>query len=194
MRQGNLIRLLAYSSIAQVGYVLVGLAALTPEAGRFVAAGVVFHLVGYAITNLAAFAVIIAVYNVDGKQGIADFAGLSRRAPYAALVMTAALFSLAGLPFFAGFFTKFYLFTAAVVAGQLWLVAFAVLNSFVSLYYYLQVIRQMYAQDPAQPGPVPVPPLLTGVLTILLAGMIWLGVYPAPLIQAIEGAVATLLR
>lgn len=200
MRQSNLIRLLAYSSIAQVGYVLVGLASLTPgtgpsgEAGRFVAAGVVFHLVGYAITNLAAFAVIVAVFNVDGKQGITDFAGLSRRAPYAALVMTAALFSLAGLPFFAGFFTKFYLFTAAVAAGQLWLVAFAVLNSFVSLYYYLQVIRQMYAQDPAQPGPLPLPPLLTGVLTILLAGMIWLGVYPAPVIQVIEGAVATLLR
>lgn len=194
LRQGNLIRLLAYSSIAQVGYLLVGLAALTPEASRFVAAGIVFHLVGYAITNLAAFAVIVAVFNVDGKQGIADFAGLSRRAPYAALVMTAALFSLAGLPFFAGFFTKFYLFTAAVAAGQLWLVAFAVLNSFISLSYYLQVIRQMYAQDPAQPGPVPLPPLLTGVLTVLLAGMIWLGVYPAPVIQAIEGAVATILR
>ncbi|HEX2174150.1 MAG TPA: NADH-quinone oxidoreductase subunit N [Dehalococcoidia bacterium] len=194
LRQSNLVRLLAYSSIAQVGYVLVGLAALTPDAGRFVAAGIVFHLVGYAITNLAAFAVIIAVWNVDGKQGIADFAGLSKRAPYAALVMTVALFSLAGLPFFAGFFTKFYLFTAAVAAGQLWLVAFAVLNSFVSLYYYLQVIRQMYAQEPAQPGHLPVPPLLSGVLTVLLAGMIWLGVYPTPVIQLIEGAVGTILR
>ena len=192
LRQSNIIRLLAYSSIAQVGYVLVGLAALTSTAGPFVAAGLVFHLIGYAITNLAAFTIVIAVYNADGKQGIADFAGLSRRAPFTAMVMTVALFSLAGMPFFAGFMTKFYLFTAAVTAGLLWLVAFAVVNSFVSLYYYLLIIKQMYVYDPPRPEPLPVPPLLTGLLAILLGGMLWLGVYPAPLISLIEGAVGPL--
>ena len=192
LRQSHIVRLLAYSSIAQVGYVLVGLAALTSTAGQFAAAGLVFHLIGYAITNLAAFAVIIAVYNADGKQGIGDFAGLSRRSPFTAMVMTVALFSLAGMPFFAGFMTKFYLFTAAVTAGLLWLVAFAVVNSFVSLYYYLLVVKQMYVYDPPKAGPLPVPPLLTGLLAVLLAGMVWLGVYPAPLLSLIEGAVVPL--
>lgn len=194
LRQSNVIRLLAYSSISQVGYVLVGLVALVPPAASFAAAGLVFHLVGYVVTNLAAFGVAIAVYNADGRQGIADLAGLSRRAPYLALVMMVALFSLAGMPFFAGFFTKFYLFTAAVSAGQLWLVAFAIVNSFVSLYYYLQVIKQMYVYEPARAGGVPASPLLTGVLSICLAGIVWLGVYPAPVIHWIEGAVAPIFR
>lgn len=195
LAQRNIKRLLAYSSIAQVGFVLMGVAAMTQGA----ATAAVLHLAGYAFTNLAAFAVIIALENRadpgqtgTGGEEIADFAGLAPREPFVAAAMTAALFSLAGLPFFAGFVTKFYLFTAVAGAGLLWLVVVAVLNSLISLYYYLMVIKQMYLGTSAVTGPLGVPRLHVALLLVLFAGTVAVGVYPAPFAGAIDAATRSL--
>ncbi|HEX2035095.1 MAG TPA: NADH-quinone oxidoreductase subunit N [Chloroflexota bacterium] len=151
IQQRNVKRLLAYSSIAQAGYVLVGLAAITAdvEVSEHAVRGMMLHLAGYAFTNLAAFGAFIAFQNLNqGRELVADLAGLARRAPFVALAMMAGLFSLAGMPFFAGFVTKFYLFAAAARAELLWLVAIGVINSTISLYYYLLVVYQMYVRPP----------------------------------------------
>ena len=183
--QRNVKRLLAYSSIAQVGFVMVGVVAMT-EAG---ANAVVLHLVGYAFSNLAAFAVVVSLEAKTRKEEIADYAGLSAASPLMALVLTAALFSLAGLPIFAGFITKFYLFTAAADAGYLWLAALAITNSVISLYYYLRIVREMYITEPAvEPERIRLPALSAGALWALLAGTIAVGVYPAPLARAVDAA------
>ncbi len=184
LAQSNVKRMLAYSSVGQVGYLLMGVAAMSPEA----ATGVIFHLAGYAVTSLAAFLCIIVFFNATGREGIRDFAGLAKRSPFVAMVLTVSLFSLAGLPFFAGFTTKFYLFTAAAQGGLLWLVALAITNSVISLYYYMMVMRQMYMEAAEDETPVPVSALNRGVLGAMLAGIIAIGVYPAPLVDAIEAA------
>ena len=128
LAQHNIKRLLAYSSIGQVGYLLVGIAALSTAASN----AVILHLVGYGVTTLAAFVSVIAVYNVTGKDEIKDFAGLADRNPFIAMALTVSLFSLAGLPFFAGFITKFYLFAAAAREDLLWLAGLAIVNSLIS--------------------------------------------------------------
>ena len=114
LAQDNIKRMLAYSSVGHVGYLLLGVAALSPLASD----GVIFHLAGYGVTNLAAFLCVIIFYNATNREDIAGFAGLADRAPYLAMALAVALFSLAGLPFFAGFTTKFYLFTAAAEGGS----------------------------------------------------------------------------
>ena len=151
LAQSNIKRMLAYSSIGQVGYLLMGIAALSVLAST----GLVLHLVGYAVTSFAAFLAIIAFYNQTGRDDIPAYAGLADRSPLVAASLTVALFSLAGLPFFAGFTTKFYLFTAAAAGGYLWLAGLAATASLISLYYYLMVIKQMYihpADDPTPPA------------------------------------------
>ncbi|MGI8424016.1 MAG: NADH-quinone oxidoreductase subunit N [Chloroflexota bacterium] len=151
IQQRNVKRLLAYSSISQAGYVLVGLAAITrnPDIAEMATRGMMLHLLGYVFTNLASFGALIAFQNVSGgRELISDMAGFARRAPFPALAMMAGLFSLAGMPLFAGFVTKFYLFTAAARAGLLWLVAIAVINSTISLYYCLLVVYEMYVRTP----------------------------------------------
>ena len=195
--QRNIKRLLAYSSIAHVGYLLVGITALAAvgaddtvsvELSHLASNGVMLHLVAYAVTNMAAFLVVSAVYNITLKEDIADLAGLARRAPHLAAVLAAALFSLAGLPIFAGFVSKFYLFNAAAAQGLLWLAGLAIFTSLISLYYYLNIVRQMYIESAEDMTPIPVPRLTTGVLTVLFMGMVFLGVYPAPLMDAIQNA------
>ena len=151
IQQKNIKRLLAYSSIGQAGYVLIGVAAFSrnPDIAEQAARGMMLHLAGYVFTNLAAFGAVIAFQNLNNQRElISDMAGFARRAPFPALVMMAALFSSAGMPLFAGFVTKFYLFAAAARAELLWLVLFAVINSTISLYYYLLVIYEMYVRTP----------------------------------------------
>ena len=195
--QRNIKRLLAYSSIGHVGYLLLGVAALAAvgsdglisvELSHLATSGIMLHLVAYAITNMAAFLSVTAIYNVTGKEEIADFAGIARRAPMVAMVFAAAMFSLAGLPIFAGFTSKFYLFNAAATQGLLWLAGLAIFMSLVSLYYYLVVIRQMYIEPAEDPTPLRIPRLTLGVLGLLLLGMVFVGVYPAPLMEAIQYA------
>jgi NADH-quinone oxidoreductase subunit N len=186
--QRNIKRMLAYSSIGQAGYLLMGIAALSTLASN----GVIFHLVGYSATNFAAFACVIAYQNMTGKEEIADYAGLAKRQPFVAMVLSIAMFSLAGLPIFSGFATKFYLFAAVADEGMIWLVAVAVAASLISLYYYLMVVKQMYLGEPAEPGRLRLDPTMTGVLAGLLAAVVLFGVYPGPLIRLIEHATRTL--
>ena len=189
LAQQNVKRMLAYSSIGQVGYLLMGVAALSPLASN----GVILHLAGYGVTNLAAFMCIIIFYNATNKEEISDFAGLADRSPFVAMAMTVALFSLAGIPFFAGFTTKFYLFTAAADGGLLWLVGLAMVNSLVSLYYYMMVMKQMYMVPAEDSTPLSVSMLSRGVLGMLLVGIIGIGIYPGPLVGAIEAATRAIL-
>jgi NADH-quinone oxidoreductase subunit N len=184
LQQTNMKRLLAYSSIAQVGFLLIGIAAATPEAS----ATLLFHLAGYIVTNLALFIAFIAYYNVTGNDEIDGMRGLAERQPLLALVMTVSLFSLAGMPIFAGFFSKMFLFQAGWQAGLEWLAIIAVVGSLVSLYYYLLVMKQMYMYDPPREGRVSVPAILSGTVAILMVAVIALGVYPTPLIEAADNA------
>ena len=202
LTQSNIKRLLAYSSIGHVGYLLLGVAALaavdddgevSTTLSHLASNGIILHLAAYAVTNMATFLCVSVVYNATGKEGIGDLAGLARRAPTVAVVMAASLFSLAGLPIFAGFASKFYLFNAAATQGLLWLAGLAVFTSLVSLYYYLMVIRQLYIEPAADTSRIEVPRLTMGLLLVLLGGMVLLGVYPAPLVDAIQYASDTLL-
>ncbi len=186
--QRNIKRMLAYSSIAQAGYMLIGIAALSPRASE----GLLFHIVGYSATTFAAFSCVIAYENLTGKQEIAGYAGLGRRQPFLALVLSAALFSLAGLPIFSGFATKFYLFTAAAQEDLLWLVAIAITGSLISLYYYLMVIKQMYLGESEEREPLRLSPRTLALLGTLLAAVVLFGVYPGPLIDLIQDATGVL--
>jgi len=194
LTQTNIKRLLAYSSITQAGFVIVGLVAIGDAIGGGVqnqaaANAVILHLVGYAFTTLAAFMVVVTVEAHSGRELIADYAGLARRSPLAAMVMASALLSLAGLPIFAGFVTKFFLFTAAAEAGLLWLVVVAALASLVSLYYYLRIVRQMYLVKPEGGSAAIVFPRLSTVTMLgLFGGMVFVGIYPGPILDAAEAA------
>ncbi len=204
--QTNIKRLLAYSSVGHVGYLMLGIAALaaldaggSPGAGRgidgyaLVVSGIILHIVAYAVTNMAAFLCVSTVYDATGSEETSAYSGLASRSPGLAMVMAASLFSLAGLPIFAGFVSKFYLFNAAAFSGLLWLAGLAIAASLISLYYYLMVIKRMYVDPPEDKTPLRVPRLTTAVLAALFAGTILLGVYPAPLMLAVEYASDTLL-
>ena len=186
--QTNIKRLLAYSSIAQIGFVLVGIVPNTVIGAN----AVLLHVIGYAFTNLAAFTVVIIIELKLGKETIADFAGLSKRAPVLAMIMTGALFSLAGLPIFAGFLTKFYLFTSAVDKSLEWLVVVAVATSVISLYYYIRIVREMYITETEDESKLPVPALVGLLAWVLFAGTIAVGIYPAPFVDATNAAVTVL--
>src|SRR3990170_744854 len=188
LQQHNIKRLLAYSSIGQVGFMLMGIAALNDAT----ASALVLHMTGYVVTNLAVFIPVIAYYNQTGKDEISDLRGMAERAPFLAASLTIGLFSLAGLPFFAGFLTKFILFQAAANEDFLWLSAMAVVNSVISLYYYLQVIRQLYIEAPPEPGRFAIPYTITGSVAALVAGVIFIGVYPQPLFDVVDNVTAFL--
>jgi NADH-quinone oxidoreductase subunit N len=184
LQQHNIKRLLAYSSIGQVGYMLMAIAVPTPDT----ASALLLHMSGYVITSLAAFTCIIAWYNLTGKEEIGDFRGMAERAPLLAAVLTGALFSLSGMPLFAGFLTKFILFQAVASEGFLWLSIIAVTMSFVSLYYYLMVIKQLYVGEPEEQGRLAVSPLVSGMAVALAAGVFYVGLYPQQLFDAAQGA------
>ena len=184
LQQHNIKRLLAYSSIGQVGYMLMAVAALSDAT----AATLLLHLAGYVVTNIAVFACIIGYYNQTGEEEIAGFAGMAERQPFLAMVLTASLFSLAGLPFFAGFLTKFMLFTAVAGEGYLWLAGIAVATSLISLYYYLQVMRQLYIEQPVERTRFMPSPVLMGSAALLFVGVLLIGLYPQPVFTAADMA------
>jgi NADH-quinone oxidoreductase subunit N len=184
LQQHNIKRLLAYSSIGQVGYMLMAIAALS----SVTAGALLLHMSGYVITNLAAFTCVIAWYNLTGKEEIGDFRGMAERAPILGAALTASLFSLAGMPLFAGFFTKFILFQAVADEGMLWLAIVAVTMSFVSLYYYLMVIKQIYIGNPDEESRLAVPVLVNGLAVLLVAAVFYVGIYPRHLFEAAQEA------
>jgi len=145
--QHNAKRLLAYSSIAQAGYILIGVAAGTPLG----ATATTYYLGAYLVTNLAAFAIVALVENALGSSEISALEGLHQRSPALALAMLAALLSLGGIPPFAGFFAKLLVFGAAVEAGKVWLALVGVFNAIIGLYYYLTVLKVIYRWRPELP-------------------------------------------
>jgi NADH-quinone oxidoreductase subunit N len=175
--QKNIKRLLAYSSIAHAGYALIGVAALS-ELGI---ASVVFYMVVYVITNLAAFGIVAAFWRISGSDQIADYAALSRRSPTLAIIMLVIFLSLAGMPPLGGFMAKFFVFAAAVKAGLVWLAIIGVLNTIVGLYYYLVVLKVVYLfRSEDEDKPVPMTRPYTLALTILVLGIILLGTLFGP--------------
>ena len=151
LAQRNLKRLMAYSGISHGGFVLAGMAALS-SGSALASNGIMLYLVGYCVASLVVFAGLIAFFNTTRRETIAGLAGLADSRPFLAASIAIGLFSLGGLPIFAGFAIKFYLFTAIAKAGFLWLAGLAIFSSLVSIYYYLQVIRQMYI-EPASDDP-----------------------------------------
>jgi NADH-quinone oxidoreductase subunit N len=179
-------RLLAYSGIAHIGYMLLGLAAMSPHG----VAMMLFYLVAYLFSNMGAF--VEAVATAEGSSTLRSFRGLAQRSPALALAMLLFLLSLGGIPFVAGFWAKLYVFWAAAQAGFYALVLLAAILTVVALFYYLLVAKQMYIDAPARPTPVPVPPALTLVLLVCALGVVLLGLYPGPLVDAALRAAAPL--
>lgn len=197
LRQTNLKRLLAYSSIAQAGYILIGVAAFLADPQRTFTGinGVLIYLMAYLFTNVGAFAVVTAIETATGKVDLKDYAGLVRRSPWLAALMTIFLLSLAGIPPTGGFLGKFFVFGAAV-QNQMWaLLAVAAVNSVVAAFYYLNVVRYMFLM-PAEGGAerVQVALPLQGVLGVTAVVTVLLGLVPGPLITwASESAQTVLL-
>ncbi|MCK5241633.1 NADH-quinone oxidoreductase subunit N [bacterium] len=189
--QTNMKRLLAYSSIAQAGYIVMGLVAFQVLG----LSSILYYLTAYLFANLAAFGVVIAVERSSRSVELSAYHGLAMRSPRLALIMLLALLSLAGIPPLAGFAAKFYLFAAVYSEGYIWLVVLAVLNSALSLYYYLKVIRAIYIQKPAADAvqPVTVPLALTIVLVVTTFGILALGVYPSPIVDLAREVVVLFL-
>jgi NADH-quinone oxidoreductase subunit N len=191
LRQTSLKRMLAYSSIAQAGYLLTGLAAGNAKGAE----GALYYLIAYTFMTLGAFAVVLAVQRHDENDvSIERMHGLASRQPALAALMAIFMLSLAGIPPLAGFFGKLYVFTGAVEAGMIWLAIVGVINSAIAAYYYLRVTVVMFMADPvagAVEAPKPRWPVMT---TIVLAavGTIVLGIWQLPWMQSISSAVATL--
>ena len=175
--QGNIKRMLAYSSVAQAGYALIGLVTFTADG----AGATMFYLLMYVFTNIAAFGVIIAVTASSKSENMEELYGLNKRSPFLALVMMIALLSLGGIPPTAGFVGKFFIFQATIDAGYWWLALLGILNAFVALYYYLNVIKYMYLYDSdREEVPIPVSRSMGVGLAISTLAVILLGVYASP--------------
>jgi NADH-quinone oxidoreductase subunit N len=194
--QTNIKRLLAYSSIAHAGYILVAFAAVTTmsadsNGGAAPAyAAVLFYLLSYALVKLGAFTIVSQIGGAGEKNlSLDDYAGLSQRQPFVAAMLSVYLLSLLGLPVTAGFFGKFYIFKAAVNSHLLWLAVLMAINSVIGAYYYLRIIVVMYMRElsaeSAALGPVQFPIGVNAVLLITFAGTILFGVYPNPVINFI---------
>ncbi len=188
--QSNIKRLLGYSSIAQAGYLLIGLATLgiAPAYEIIGRSSILFFLCSYALANLGAFAAIIAIGNKIDSDEIKDYAGMGKRAPILALCLTVCLISLIGMPPAAGFMAKFYIFNGAVQNGLLWLVIIAVLNSVISAFYYLRVVKAMWFNEPANLEKVPSSGALRISLFITTLGVLAVGIVPNLLMTFAEWA------
>ncbi len=176
--QTNLKRLLAYSSIAHAGYLLIGVLCFDVRA-------IIFYLVAYLLMTLLSFAVLIIVAQQTGEE-ISDFDGLAKRSPFLAFAMLIGMVSLAGVPFTAGFLGKFYIFYAAVQQRQIALVVVGVITVGCGFYYYLKVIRAMYWQSDSKTDAIPVNGLSRVAISALIIATICLGVYPQPIFNALK--------
>jgi len=186
--QANLKRMLAYSTIAHMGYLLIG-----PVVGsQLGVAAVLFYSLTYALMTIGAFGMVILLQRgtVRGDQ-IDDFTGLAQKSPLSAAIMLLFLLSLTGIPPTAGFVGKFYLFAAAVEAGYIWLVLIAVVNSAISLFYYMRVVTAMYMRE-VPPGGIATSPSFALNIALLLAaaGTLLLGIFPGPILELARASAA----
>ena len=191
--QRNVKRLLAYSSIAHAGYVLIGLVAATTMG----AASVLFYVIVYALTNLGAFGVVAALAGRAGGDDMEHFKGMARRAPFLSSLMLIFVLSLAGIPPLGGFFGKFYLFAAAIqrdaqTFGLLWLVIVGILMSAASLYYYLILLKHVYVIEPADTSRISTPAYVNVALGLVALGVIALGLFPEPILALLNRLVTRL--
>ncbi|HTG43088.1 MAG TPA: NADH-quinone oxidoreductase subunit N, partial [Verrucomicrobiae bacterium] len=189
--QSNVRRLLAYSAIAHAGYILICL--LT--AGGAGAASGVYYLFTYGLSVVGAFGILGIIETQHGEASLSDLAGLSRRAPILALCLVIFILSLAGIPPLAGFFGKFYIFLGALDAsrtanapGLLWIVVLALATSAVSLYYYLQILKQAFVMENDSAPRLTIPFLNSAALCILAAGIIFFGCWPDFLVRPLQNA------
>jgi NADH-quinone oxidoreductase subunit N len=189
--QTNLKRMLAYSSIAHGGYLLVGLVAAN-NVGK---AAILFYLLAYSVTNLAAFGAIALLSARDkGNDELRDYAGLWHSHPAVAALLTVSLLSLGGLPPTVGFIGKWYIFSAAVSAGYYGLAIVGMLTSVVSVFFYLRVVVMMYMADR---GPAAEPlPRVAGLgmaaLAVAIVAIVWLGVLPTPVLDLAQASISTI--
>ena len=185
LRQTNVKRLLGYSSIGQAGYAMMALAAPSPE----VVSALMFFLLAYTLQNLGAFAGVIAIGNQLGSDEIDDYRGIAQRSGPLALFTTLCFLSLVGMPPMVGFVSKYYLFLQVFQQGQVWLVIVAVLNTAISAYYYIKVVRAMYFAPPAADA-VPVAPggSLRLSLWLATAAVFVVSVLAGPFLQTTSAA------
>jgi NADH-quinone oxidoreductase subunit N len=191
--QQNIKRLLAYSGIAHIGYMLVGFAAVSASG----VAMMLFYLVAYLFGNMGAFFVVEAVSQSDGSEAISAYKGLAQRSPLLALSMLLFLLSLGGIPFVAGFWAKLFVFWAAVEGctgwcQMYWLVLVGAILTVVALFYYLLVAKRMYIDAPERSQPVAVSPFLAFSIFVCAAGVVGVGAYPKPLVMAALRAASSL--
>ncbi|MEZ4735373.1 MAG: NADH-quinone oxidoreductase subunit N [Caldilineaceae bacterium] len=201
LRQSNVKRMLAYSSVAQAGYILMGLVAVVSSTQGDVAAltinglnGVLIYLFAYLFTNVGAFMVVMAVEEDTGSADINNFETLFQRSPSLALAMFIFLLSLTGIPLTGGFIGKFYVFGAAVQHQYFWLAAVAMINAGIAAYYYLNVVRAMFFTTPAEgkkPLPISIPVQLALILCVVAT--FWIGIYPPNVINWADNASRQLL-
>lgn len=187
LRQDNVKRMLAYSSIAHAGYVLVALAV----GGSDAVATAIFYISSYMMFNLGAFAVVTMLEMRTGcKSDYSELTGMSKAHPYLAVVLTLFMFALAGFPPTAGFFGKFYIFSAAVREGHIWLTLVGVMNSFVSVYFYLRVIKVAFFDTTDKEfARVSFSPTMILVLVITVAGTLGIGFFPHQLLRLSQAAI-----
>ena len=178
--QTNIKRLIAFSSVAHAGYALIGVVALS----QLGAASVVFYLAAYIATNLLAFGIVMAFSRVTGLKDLKDYSGMSRRSPWLALMMLSAFLSLAGMPPFAGFVAKVFVFAAGIQAGYVWLVIVGILNSIIGVYYYLNAMKYVYLyrmpEQDEENHPLPMTRPYMIALAVLTIGVILIGTIFAP--------------
>lgn len=186
--QTNIKRLLAYSSIGHVGYILIGLICAT----KMAVSSILYYIIAYALAIISAFTVVVIVSSEIGSDEIKDYAGLSKRSPFLALVLLVSLISLAGIPPMAGFVGKFYLFAAAIEHNLLWLVLIAITCSVISIYYYFQIIKFVYLFDPEDDSRIPVPPSLFLMLSAITVSLFIVGIFPNPFIKVAISAISDL--
>ena len=190
LAQTHVKRLLGYSSIAQLGNIIVGIAVATTLGYG----AVLLYAIAYAFTNIAAFTAVSALRDSGVDEELASYNGLGRRAPAAALMLTIALLSLAGIPATAGFAGKLFVFTAAVQADLVWLALVGFANAALSFVYYAKIMNAMWLRSaPEGAGPVPVHGVSTATLGLCTAGILIVGLYAGPLLELLQQATATLV-
>ncbi len=190
LRQSSIKRMLAYSSIAHAGYLLI---ALTANSDQAVGAAL-YYLLAYVFMNIGAFAVLVVLEHASDMDVLATEAnGLGRRYPLLGAAMTVFMLSLAGIPPLAGFFGKLYVFGAAVQSGWTWLVVVAVINSAISAYYYLRVVVNMYLEPETSTNPVTIKPAWTVAIVLAVAGTVLVGLWPTPWIELTRSTLVALV-
>lgn len=194
--QTDIKRMLGYSSVAQAGTFMIGLAAISVADDEFTrgASGVLFFTAAYAFTNLGAFTAIIAISQKIGSDQIKDYAGMWKRSPFLTLALAFCLVSLTGIPPTAGFFAKIYIFDAGIRADLAWLVIIGVLNTVLSGFYYLSVARQMFLGDADDDRTIRTTPSIGMALGASIAGVLVFGIVPMPLLDAAQNAAEIFAR